>query len=177
MSKSADGYKSPSITYSLLRHFSESDLVIPIDNDDWLVRFLRPCKYYPDSAFELVSKFIFAHWIDQWHKYRANVPSWLLECDLNRRNVNANWKLSLAGLSIELFQFVFNFVSIFRSSATTASKSNTTTCIMHWCLRRRKTSSKRMFLQFFPIAISWAGEFFFLSWAVSWINIHLLINQ
>lgn len=61
MSKSADGYKSPTITYSLLRHFSESDLVVPIDNDDWLVRFLRPCKYYPDSAFELVSKFIFAH--------------------------------------------------------------------------------------------------------------------
>lgn len=112
MSKSADGYKSPTITYSLLRLFSESDLVVPIDNDDWLVRFLRPCKYYPDSAFELVSKFIFAHWIDQWHKYRANVPSWLLECDLNRRNVNANWKLSLAGLSIELFQFVFNFISI-----------------------------------------------------------------
>lgn len=28
---------------------------MPIDNDDWLVRFLRPCKFYPKSAHELVS--------------------------------------------------------------------------------------------------------------------------
>lgn len=27
---------------------------IPIDNDDWIVRFLRPCKFYPESARDLV---------------------------------------------------------------------------------------------------------------------------
>ncbi|KAG8234479.1 hypothetical protein J437_LFUL014347 [Ladona fulva] len=31
----------------------EADLNIPIDNDNFLIRFLRPCKFYPQSAFEL----------------------------------------------------------------------------------------------------------------------------
>lgn len=33
----------------------ETDLRVPLDNDDWLVRFLRPSKFYPDSARDLVS--------------------------------------------------------------------------------------------------------------------------
>jgi hypothetical protein len=33
----------------------ETDLKCPLDKDAWLVRFLRPCKFYPESAFELVS--------------------------------------------------------------------------------------------------------------------------
>ncbi|GJQ82460.1 hypothetical protein Trydic_g14451 [Trypoxylus dichotomus] len=33
----------------------ETDLKTPYFSDTWLVRFLRPCKFYPDSAFELVS--------------------------------------------------------------------------------------------------------------------------
>lgn len=37
---------------------TEKDLVFPVDNDAWLVRFLRPCKYYPQSAYELVSNII-----------------------------------------------------------------------------------------------------------------------
>ncbi len=34
----------------------EHELSVPIDNEDWLIRFLRPCKFYPESALELVSK-------------------------------------------------------------------------------------------------------------------------
>nr|CAD7198744.1 unnamed protein product [Timema douglasi] len=33
----------------------EADLHTPDDNDTWLIRFLRPCKFYPESAFDLVS--------------------------------------------------------------------------------------------------------------------------
>lgn len=33
----------------------EKDLYVPIDNDIWLTRFLRPCKFYPESALKLVS--------------------------------------------------------------------------------------------------------------------------
>jgi hypothetical protein len=33
----------------------ETDLKCPLDKDAWLVRFLRPCKFYPESAFQLVS--------------------------------------------------------------------------------------------------------------------------
>lgn len=32
----------------------DTDLYVPIDNDDWIIRFLRPCKFYPDSARKLV---------------------------------------------------------------------------------------------------------------------------
>lgn len=35
----------------------EKDLVVPIQNEDWLVRFLRPCKFYPESAKELVKRY------------------------------------------------------------------------------------------------------------------------
>ncbi|KAK9878597.1 hypothetical protein WA026_022858 [Henosepilachna vigintioctopunctata] len=35
----------------------EKDLLVPIDNDDWLIRFLRPCKFYPESAFELIKRY------------------------------------------------------------------------------------------------------------------------
>lgn len=33
------------------------DLVVPLDNDDWMIRFLRPCKFYPKSAFELIQRY------------------------------------------------------------------------------------------------------------------------
>uniref|UniRef100_A0A0K8WKZ5 Retinaldehyde-binding protein 1 n=1 Tax=Bactrocera latifrons TaxID=174628 RepID=A0A0K8WKZ5_BACLA len=32
---------------------AQTDLLYPKDNDEWLVRFLRPCKYYPESARDL----------------------------------------------------------------------------------------------------------------------------
>lgn len=42
----------------MLRLQEEKGLTVPLDNDDWLVRFLRPCKFYPKSACELVSFFV-----------------------------------------------------------------------------------------------------------------------
>ncbi|KAK2580018.1 hypothetical protein KPH14_012307 [Odynerus spinipes] len=36
---------------------AETDLKCPLENDAWLIRFLRPCKYYPESAFKLVKNY------------------------------------------------------------------------------------------------------------------------
>lgn len=36
---------------------AETDLKCPLDNDAWLVRFLRPCKYYPESALKLIKNY------------------------------------------------------------------------------------------------------------------------
>ena len=33
----------------------DKELTVPYDNEQWLVRFLRPCKFYPESAYDLVS--------------------------------------------------------------------------------------------------------------------------
>ncbi|XP_017766977.1 PREDICTED: alpha-tocopherol transfer protein-like isoform X2 [Eufriesea mexicana] len=35
----------------------ETDLKCPLENDAWLIRFLRPCKYYPESALNLVKNY------------------------------------------------------------------------------------------------------------------------
>lgn len=35
----------------------DKDLMVPLDNDAWLVRFLRPCKYYPESAYEQIKNY------------------------------------------------------------------------------------------------------------------------
>ncbi|XP_055601243.1 clavesin-1-like [Uranotaenia lowii] len=35
----------------------EKSLYVPIDDDSFLVKFLRPCKYYPDSAFALMQRY------------------------------------------------------------------------------------------------------------------------
>ncbi|XP_076167078.1 alpha-tocopherol transfer protein isoform X3 [Ptiloglossa arizonensis] len=36
---------------------AETDIKVPLDNEAWLIRFLRPCKYYPDSALKLVKNY------------------------------------------------------------------------------------------------------------------------
>lgn len=36
---------------------AETDLKCPLENDAWLVRFLRPCKYYPESALKLIKNY------------------------------------------------------------------------------------------------------------------------
>ncbi|CAK9828495.1 Alpha-tocopherol transfer protein-like [Anthophora retusa] len=36
---------------------AEKNLNVPLENDAWLIRFLRPCKYYPDSALKLVKSY------------------------------------------------------------------------------------------------------------------------
>ena len=34
---------------------AETDMNVPIDIDEYLIVFLRPCKFYPESAFEQVN--------------------------------------------------------------------------------------------------------------------------
>ncbi|SPP85483.1 alpha-tocopherol transfer protein-like isoform X2 [Drosophila guanche] len=36
---------------------AEKDLLYPKDNQEWFIRFLRPCKYYPDSARDLIKRY------------------------------------------------------------------------------------------------------------------------
>ncbi|XP_017882037.2 alpha-tocopherol transfer protein-like [Ceratina calcarata] len=36
---------------------AETDLKVPINNEAWLIRFLRPCKYYPESALNLAKNY------------------------------------------------------------------------------------------------------------------------
>ncbi|XP_063913796.1 alpha-tocopherol transfer protein-like isoform X1 [Zophobas morio] len=35
----------------------ERDLHIPLESDYWLIRFLRPCKFYPESALDLIKRY------------------------------------------------------------------------------------------------------------------------
>lgn len=35
----------------------DQDLTVPLDNRSWLVRFLRPCKFYPESAYDLIKRY------------------------------------------------------------------------------------------------------------------------
>lgn len=35
----------------------EKSLHVPIDDDAFLMKFLRPCKFYPDSAFALIQRY------------------------------------------------------------------------------------------------------------------------
>ncbi|XP_065356437.1 alpha-tocopherol transfer protein-like [Calliphora vicina] len=35
---------------------AETDLNIPQDNEEWLIKYLRPCKFYPESARDLVRR-------------------------------------------------------------------------------------------------------------------------
>ncbi|XP_077300126.1 clavesin-1 isoform X2 [Arctopsyche grandis] len=52
----------------------ENDLHLPLDNDAWLVRFLRPCKFHPQSAFELVKRY-YAFKVKHFDMYRNLLPS------------------------------------------------------------------------------------------------------
>ncbi|GLV42470.1 uncharacterized protein CBL_03207 [Carabus blaptoides fortunei] len=35
----------------------ETDLKVPIHKEAWLIRFLRPCKFYPESALQLIKNY------------------------------------------------------------------------------------------------------------------------
>ncbi|XP_067007615.1 alpha-tocopherol transfer protein-like [Anabrus simplex] len=35
----------------------DEDLKVPFENEPWLIRFLRPCKFYPQSAYELIKRY------------------------------------------------------------------------------------------------------------------------
>ncbi|XP_059617671.1 clavesin-1-like [Phlebotomus argentipes] len=36
---------------------AEEDLVTPLHNEHWLIKFLRPCKFYPESARNLIKRY------------------------------------------------------------------------------------------------------------------------
>ncbi|XP_055685879.1 clavesin-2-like isoform X2 [Lutzomyia longipalpis] len=51
----------------------EKDLTYP-DNEFWLVKFLRKCKYYPESALEMIKKY---------YGLKAEYPDYFQSCKLN----------------------------------------------------------------------------------------------
>jgi hypothetical protein len=53
---------------------NETDLKWPKDNDAWLIRFLRPCKYYPESACDLMKRYFQFKVKHQTH-YDGLIPS------------------------------------------------------------------------------------------------------
>jgi hypothetical protein len=52
----------------------ENDLLVPLDNDHWLIRFLRPCKFYPESALELIKRY-YRFKVKHGDIYNGLVPS------------------------------------------------------------------------------------------------------
>lgn len=64
----------------------QDDLVVPMDNDDWMVRFLRPCKFYPKSAYELIQRY-YQFKIKHWDMYMDLNPS--REANIFKQNILA----------------------------------------------------------------------------------------
>ncbi|EAT45365.1 AAEL003347-PC [Aedes aegypti] len=62
----------------------QDELVVPIDNDDWMVRFLRPCKYYPKSAYELIQRY-YQFKVKHWDMYLDLSPS--REVNIFKQNI------------------------------------------------------------------------------------------
>ncbi|EFA04094.2 alpha-tocopherol transfer protein-like isoform X1 [Tribolium castaneum] len=52
----------------------EKDLHVPLENDQWLIRFLRPCKFYPESALELIKRY-YSFKVKHSDIYNGLVPS------------------------------------------------------------------------------------------------------
>ncbi|CAH1953957.1 unnamed protein product [Acanthoscelides obtectus] len=52
----------------------EKDLHVPLNNDIWLVRFLRPCKFYPESALGLIKRY-YAFKVKHADMYDGLLPS------------------------------------------------------------------------------------------------------
>ncbi|XP_076291535.1 alpha-tocopherol transfer protein-like isoform X3 [Lasioglossum baleicum] len=53
---------------------AETDLKVPLDNDPWMIRFLRPTKYYPESALKLVKNY-YAFKVKHENVYKGLKPS------------------------------------------------------------------------------------------------------
>lgn len=49
---------------------ADEELYLPLDEDDLLLKFLRPCKFYPESAFKLLTKY---------YKFKAKNPKFCSE--------------------------------------------------------------------------------------------------
>ncbi|XP_028034135.1 alpha-tocopherol transfer protein-like [Bombyx mandarina] len=45
----------------------EKNLFVPYENDDFLIRFLRPCKFYPESAFKRIKAY---------YKFKISYPEY-----------------------------------------------------------------------------------------------------
>ncbi|EEB11401.1 conserved hypothetical protein [Pediculus humanus corporis] len=52
----------------------DKELTVPYDNEQWLVRFLRPCKFYPESAYDLVKRY-YAFKVKHNNIYDGLIPS------------------------------------------------------------------------------------------------------
>lgn len=63
---------------------AETDLKCPLHNEEWLVRFLRPCKFYPESAKELVKRY-YAFKVKHHDTYNELTPS--KEANIFRHNI------------------------------------------------------------------------------------------
>ncbi|XP_065089911.1 alpha-tocopherol transfer protein isoform X2 [Ochlerotatus camptorhynchus] len=64
----------------------QDELLVPLDNDDWMVRFLRPCKFYPKSAFELIQRY-YQFKVKHWDMYLDLSPS--REANIFKQNILA----------------------------------------------------------------------------------------
>uniref|UniRef100_A0A182NUH9 CRAL-TRIO domain-containing protein n=1 Tax=Anopheles dirus TaxID=7168 RepID=A0A182NUH9_9DIPT len=61
-------------------------LVVPLDNDDWMIRFLRPCKFYAKSACELIQRY-YQFKVKHWDMYNELMPS--KEANIFKQNILA----------------------------------------------------------------------------------------
>lgn len=52
----------------------DKELLVPLDNEAWLVRFLRPCKFYPESAYDLIKRY-YAFKVKHQKQYDGLLPS------------------------------------------------------------------------------------------------------
>ncbi|XP_049800545.1 clavesin-1 [Schistocerca nitens] len=52
----------------------ETDFKLPLDDDAWCIRFLRPCKYYPESAAALVKRY-YEFKVKNAELYNSLIPS------------------------------------------------------------------------------------------------------
>lgn len=52
----------------------DKELHVPIGHDAWLIRFLRPCKFYPESAYDLVKRY-YAFKLKHAKQYDGLIPS------------------------------------------------------------------------------------------------------
>ncbi|XP_076647673.1 alpha-tocopherol transfer protein-like isoform X2 [Halictus rubicundus] len=53
---------------------AETDLKVPLDNEPWMIRFLRPAKYYPESALKLIKSY-YAFKVKHENVYKGLKPS------------------------------------------------------------------------------------------------------
>ncbi|XP_050361718.1 retinaldehyde-binding protein 1 isoform X1 [Nymphalis io] len=53
---------------------ADKDLFVPLERDAWLIRFLRPCKFYPESAYDLIKRY-YAFKVKHHKQYDGLTPS------------------------------------------------------------------------------------------------------